>query len=81
MKKYILGGVAAVVIAVLAGVNVNMNSQSENLLSDLALANVEALAIELGSSGNWTVTILGTHSWRCTSGGSVCCPDFYSESC
>jgi hypothetical protein len=28
----------------MAAVNVNMNSQSENLLSDLALANVEALA-------------------------------------
>ncbi|MDR3184130.1 MAG: NVEALA domain-containing protein [Prevotellaceae bacterium] len=46
MKKIILGGVAAVVIAVLAAVNVNMNSQSENLLSDLVLANVEALAQE-----------------------------------
>jgi hypothetical protein len=43
MKKYILGGVAAVVIAVLTVVNVSLNSQSENLLSD-ALANVEALA-------------------------------------
>ncbi|MDR1582921.1 MAG: NVEALA domain-containing protein [Prevotellaceae bacterium] len=44
MKKGILGGVAAIVIAVLAGVNMNMSSQSKNLLSDLALANVEALA-------------------------------------
>jgi hypothetical protein len=46
MKKIILGGVAAIVIAVLATVNVNLSSQSENLLSDLALANVEALAQE-----------------------------------
>jgi hypothetical protein len=46
MKKVILGGVAAIVIAILAAVNVNLNSQSENLLSDLALANVEALAKE-----------------------------------
>jgi hypothetical protein len=52
MKKIILGGVAAIVIAVLAGVNVNMNSQSENLLSDLALANVEALASGESGSGN-----------------------------
>jgi hypothetical protein len=48
MKKIILGGIAAIVIAVLAAVNVNMNSQSENLLSDIALANVEALAQESG---------------------------------
>jgi hypothetical protein len=44
MKKKIFGGIIAVVIVALAAVNVNMNSQSENLLSDLALANVEALA-------------------------------------
>jgi hypothetical protein len=44
MKKIILGGVAAIAIAVLATVNVNMSSQNDNLLSDLALANVEALA-------------------------------------
>jgi mevalonate kinase len=50
MKKIILGGFAAIAIAVLAAVNVNMNSQSENLLSDLALANVEALADEGGES-------------------------------
>jgi hypothetical protein len=37
-------------------VNVNVNSQNDNLLSDLALANVEALASgEGGGSGN-TVT-------------------------
>jgi hypothetical protein len=52
MKKMILGGIAVIVIAVLAAVNVNMNSQSENLLSDFALANVEALANgETGSGG------------------------------
>ncbi|MDR2009698.1 MAG: NVEALA domain-containing protein [Bacteroidales bacterium] len=44
MKKRVLSGIAAIAIAVLAGVNVNMSSQGENLLSDLALANVEALA-------------------------------------
>jgi hypothetical protein len=52
MKKIILGGVAAIVIAVMAAVNVSMNSQNENL-SDLALANVEALAAGEGTgSGN-----------------------------
>ncbi|MDR1582929.1 MAG: NVEALA domain-containing protein [Prevotellaceae bacterium] len=50
MKKYILGGIAAVVIAVLAGVNVNLNSQ-DNELSAISLANVEALAQGEGGSG------------------------------
>jgi hypothetical protein len=50
MKKIILGGVAAIVIAALAVVNVNLNSQNDNLLSDIALANVEALAQEVGNS-------------------------------
>ncbi|MDR2009700.1 MAG: NVEALA domain-containing protein [Bacteroidales bacterium] len=50
MKKIILGGLTAIIIAVLAGVNVNLNSQSENLLSDLALANVEALVQEEGNT-------------------------------
>jgi hypothetical protein len=52
MKKIILGGIAAVVVAALAVVNVNMNAQSDDLLSDLALANVEALAQETGDCNN-----------------------------
>jgi hypothetical protein len=76
MKKYILGGVAATVVAVLATVNVSLNSQNENLLSDLALANVEALAQESSCtpsscSHSWTVSVLGvTVSHSC----SITCP-------
>jgi hypothetical protein len=51
MKKVILGGIAAIAIAALAVVNVNVNSQNDNLLFDLALANVEALAQESGGTG------------------------------
>jgi hypothetical protein len=50
MKKFILGGVAAIVIAVLAAVNLSLSSQDNNLLSDLALANVEALGSEIGDA-------------------------------
>ena len=50
MKKIILGGVAAIVVAAFAVVNVNVNSQNDNLLSDLALANVEALCSEIGDA-------------------------------
>ena len=45
-KKKIIGFLAVIVIAVMAAVNLNVNnSQTENL-SDLSLANVEALAGE-----------------------------------
>jgi hypothetical protein len=62
MKKIIFGGIAAIVVAAFAVVNVNMNSQSENLLSDLALANVEALADEstpptYNCPGGWNVCV------------------------
>jgi hypothetical protein len=58
MKKIILGGIAIVAIAVMAAVNVNMNSQSENLLSDLALANVEALADGEGGTNGCKFSLL-----------------------
>jgi hypothetical protein len=69
MKKFILGGIAAIVIAALAAVNVNMNSQSENLLSDIALANVEALAD--GEGGNACPG--NCNSWQGSGGGGVAC--------
>jgi hypothetical protein len=50
MKKIILGGIAIVAIAVMAVVNVNLSSQNDNLLSDIALANVEALGSEIGEA-------------------------------
>jgi hypothetical protein len=43
MKKKILGGIVVVAIAAVAAWNVSLNSQS-NDLSDISLANVEALA-------------------------------------
>jgi hypothetical protein len=43
MKKKILGGIALLGIAAVAAWNVNLNSQSSDL-SDVSLANVEALA-------------------------------------
>jgi hypothetical protein len=43
--KYILGSLAVLAIAAVAAWNVNLNSQ-KNELSDILLANVEALAQE-----------------------------------
>lgn len=42
MKKFILSGIAVVVVAVAA--MFNLSNSSNSLLSDLALANIEALA-------------------------------------
>ncbi len=44
-KKSILGLLAVVMIAAVAALNVSLNSQKETL-SDLAMENVEALALE-----------------------------------
>jgi hypothetical protein len=66
MKKYVFGGIAVLAIAAVAAWNVNLNSQRENLLSDFALANVDALAGENGCHNtngyrSWsTSSIFGT---------------------
>ncbi len=80
MKKKILGGIAVLAIAAIAAFNVNMNTQSSNL-SDISLANVEALAqYEIGSGYlsltldcyNWQGVVIGSHT-SCYSGGSSSC--------
>ena len=43
MKRKILGGIAILAIAAVAALNVNLGNQG-NWLSDISLANVEALA-------------------------------------
>jgi hypothetical protein len=45
MKKIIIGGIAALTIAAVAAWNVSVNSQKSEL-SDVSLANVEALAFD-----------------------------------
>jgi len=55
MKKKLLGCLAVLAIAAVAAWNVNFNSQ-KNLMSDIALANVEALASEI--IGNPTYCML-----------------------
>jgi hypothetical protein len=54
MNKKVLYGIAALAIAALSVLNVNFNSQQSSL-SDVSLANVEALAQELlAPSYNYT---------------------------
>ncbi|MDL2241948.1 NVEALA domain-containing protein [Bacteroidales bacterium OttesenSCG-928-L03] len=73
MKKKIFGGILVIALAVVAAFNVNLNS-GNNELSLLCLANVEALAVETNSPGEWTVTVSSPISWKCDRGGNSCCP-------
>jgi hypothetical protein len=50
MKKKILGGIAVLAIVAVAVVDVNLGAKS-NDLSDLSLANVEALANREANTG------------------------------
>jgi len=53
MKKKIFGCLAVLVVAVIAAWNVNFSFKTDSTLSDVALANIEALADpeEPGESG------------------------------
>ena len=85
MKKKILSGVFALALFVIAGFGVNKSMSNKAQLSDLALANVEALAQdEGGGMANkccpiWNVTIeIGGTIWpkvTCSTGGSYKCED------
>ena len=55
MRKKLFIGISAVAVGTIAAVNANYALQGNKNLSELALANVEALAQETGSTGN-TVT-------------------------
>ena len=82
MKSKLIKMAFVIAIAVLGGINV-FNAQQSETLSDVALANVEALA-ELegdkpgsGSSiGRWIVTLYNPMHWKCDQGGGMCCPDY-----
>jgi hypothetical protein len=73
MNKKILYGIAVLAIAAVAAWNVNFNSQ-RNDLSDISLANIEALA---GESATCTFSKVeknqSDNSLCCTGNGSLCC--------
>ena len=61
-------------IAMIGAINV-FNANKTETLSNIALANVEALAeTEELKEGNWIVTVFTTSNWRCSPKGGVCCP-------
>jgi hypothetical protein len=62
------------VITAVAAWNVNLNSQS-NDLSDISLANVEALAGENPMDATvWYVNASSSTAWTCTKPGTSACP-------
>ena len=85
MKKKILSGLFALALLATAGLGVHKSLNGNANLSDLALANVEALANgEGGGMANkccpiWNVTIeVGGTIWpkiTCSTGGSYKCED------
>lgn len=73
MKKNILKITFAAALAVVAGVTA-YQAQDKEMMSDLALANVEALANEEIGNGKWVVTVYSPTSWRCDPNGGASCP-------
>lgn len=60
-------------IALVGSINV-FNAQKSEALSDVALANVEALANEEIGTGNWIVTVYSPTYWKCAPNGGASCP-------
>lgn len=78
MKKNLFKMMLATVAVVAGSVSI-CNSQKEYGMSDIALANVEALAESeceyiLSGPMNYHITYLWVCSWRCTPGGVWQCP-------
>lgn len=72
MKKIICVAII-VTVASIAVWNFHQNKKN-TLLSDLAMANIEALArAEIGDA-DYTVTVHDLHHWTCYAGGSSYCP-------
>jgi hypothetical protein len=81
MKTKIFGGIAVLAIAAVATWNVSVNISSErDKLSEISLANVEALAQEGGNARDCPG---GYCSWRDSWGNSctACCPGGKNPAC
>jgi hypothetical protein len=81
MKKYILGGIACIIIAVAAVLNVSISAKSlSKRLSYISLANIEALATSEGGNANDCPGGYCSYS-DATSSCSACCPTGKDPSC
>ena len=73
MKKLIKKAAFVAAFALATGYGV-YSSQEEVELSELALANVEALADEEIGNGSWVVTVYSPSHWDCNPNGGASCP-------
>ena len=90
MKKKILSGLFALAFLVAAGYGVSQSMNNEATLSDLALANVEALAQNENPGGPITISCRyadvasdvwsGTFLWRCQGCSYSICNNISSSS-
>ncbi|MDR0506066.1 MAG: NVEALA domain-containing protein [Dysgonamonadaceae bacterium] len=80
MYKKVLYGIAILAIAAVAAWNVNVNSQKEEL-SDVMLANVEALASETDSASKGTPGTKTTTKYEYDSDGRLIQTITISVSC
>lgn len=65
--------VFASAFALVAGYSVYA-SQQKIEMSDLAMANVEALADNEIGNGKWVVTVYSPNHWKCDPNGGASCP-------
>ena len=75
MKKNILKATVVAAFALIAGFNV-YNSQKSDVMSELALANVEALANDVESGDdftNGTDCVAVWEDYTCYGGYTICC--------
>jgi hypothetical protein len=78
MKKKIFGGIAVLAITAVAVVNVNLGAKS-NDLSDVSLANIEALASGESGTGNTGPAEVRDCAGRGTGSKKICmCRNAYS---
>lgn len=70
--KKMLFGFAVLAIAAIVAFNINANSKIDGL-SDISLANAEALAKGEIGPGAWIITFYSTEHWECRPGGGWCC--------
>lgn len=77
MKKKILSLIGITMIVLFSVFSLTFSNKGQE--SDLQLKNLIAMSsaqAEGQFNGIWRVTILSMSSWRCDSGGSMCCLDF-----
>lgn len=73
-KKKFLPGLFALFLLATTAVGVVESKKSEATMSNLAMANVEALADNEIGNGRWIVTVYSPSHWKCDPNGGASCP-------